>query len=384
MKKDMLDKIVLFPYYLFLKLRNSLYNSGKLHSQGAAVPTICVGNITAGGTGKTPHTEMILRMLLESYEWGNKNIAVLSRGYMRESKGFQQVPVNGSALMFGDEPVQIKKRFPQVTVAVDADRIEGCDYLCHPEKLQEQRQGPDSCWDKDFPPADLIVLDDAYQHRPLKASMNIVLVDYNRPVFNDSLIPLGTLRDLPERIYDADIIIITKCPCEMDNWQRTEYASSIGFRDYKVSTCMGTSPAGKKQLIFFTKIDYGEFVPIYENSNPRYRFAKRLILFSGIAVDTPLHDYLSDKYKIVRKFSFSDHHKYSWQDFDKIVKAVQYAPTAAVVTTEKDAQRILDYNSLSQDIQERMFMVPISVDFLDSVEREIFRKRLLGVGQTVR
>ena len=101
-------------------------------------------------------------------------------------------------------------------------------------------------------------------------------------------------------------------------------------------------------------------------------------------MDTPLHDYLSDKYKIVRKFSFSDHHKYSWQDFDKIVKAVQYAPTAAVVTTEKDAQRILDYNSLSQDIQERMFMVPISVDFLDSAEREIFRKRLLGVGQTVR
>ena len=187
----MLDKVLLFPYYAFLKLRNGLYNSGKLRSQGARVPTVCVGNITAGGTGKTPHTEMILRMLLESYEWGNKNIAVLSRGYLRESKGFQQVPVNGSALMFGDEPVQIKKRFPQVTVAVDADRIEGCDYLCRPEKLKEQPQGPDSCWDKEFPPADLIVLDDAYQHRRLKASMNIVLVDYNRPLFADSLLPLG-------------------------------------------------------------------------------------------------------------------------------------------------------------------------------------------------
>lgn len=376
--------MLLFPYYATLKVRNALYDKGVKKSQRAEVPTICVGNVTAGGTGKTPHTEMIIRMLLESYEWGNKNIAVLSRGYQRESKGFQQVPVDGSAIMFGDEPIQIKKRFPQITVAVDNDRIEGCDYLCHPEKLREQPQGPESCWDKDFPPADLIILDDAFQYRRLKASLNVVLVDYNRPVTRDHLLPMGSLRDIPERMYDSDVVIVTKCPYTMDKWERTAYADELGYHDYRSSTGMAVAPNGKPQLLLFSAIEYGEFVPIFEESDTRFRFSKRLILFSGIALDSPLHSYLSDKYKIIRKFSFPDHHKYTWSDFDKIRKAVQQFPTAAIATTEKDTQRVLDYNGLGVDIRQRMFMIPIKVDFMDSAEREIFRKRLLGVGQTIR
>ena len=201
----MIDKILLFPYYAILKLRNSLYDKGIRKIHRAEVPTICVGNIAAGGTGKTPHTEMILRELLSSSKWRGKSIAVLSRGYRRESKGFQQVKENGSATMFGDEPMQIKKNFPEVTVAVDKNRIEGCRFLTHPEELKSSRSGR-RCWEKDMPAADIIVLDDAFQYRKLRADLNIVLVDYNHPLHKDHLIPLGRLRDLPERIEDADII----------------------------------------------------------------------------------------------------------------------------------------------------------------------------------
>ena len=127
----MIDKILLFPYWLTLKIRHFLYDSGikKIHTP--QVPTICVGNVTVGGTGKTPHTEMILRTLTQDPDWGSKNIAVLSRGYKRRTKGFQQVVADGTAKEYGDEPLQIKKKFPFLTVAVDKSRAEGCDFLCN-------------------------------------------------------------------------------------------------------------------------------------------------------------------------------------------------------------------------------------------------------------
>ena len=197
----MLDKILLFPYYLALKLRNRRYGrlGAKLHY--AEKPTLCVGNVTAGGTGKTPHVEMILRLLQESPEWGDKQLAVLSRGYKRESTGFQQVVTTGGAATFGDEPLQIKKKFPGAVVAVDKNRVEGCDLLAHPEKLKT-RKWAKKCWNREFPAADYIVLDDAFQYRKLKTNKTIVLVNWNRPVFKDMLLPLGRLRDLPERIYE--------------------------------------------------------------------------------------------------------------------------------------------------------------------------------------
>ena len=132
----MINQTLLFPYWLALKIRHFMFDSGLRKVKSADVPTICVGNVTVGGTGKTPHTEMILRTLLESAEWGGKNLAVLSRGYGRKTKGFQQVTVDGTAKEYGDEPMQIKGKFPYLTIAVDKSRIEGCDFLCHPEKLQ--------------------------------------------------------------------------------------------------------------------------------------------------------------------------------------------------------------------------------------------------------
>ena len=141
-------------YRIVLSIRNARYKNGR-QSTPAEVPTICVGNITVGGTGKTPHSEMILRELLLSERWGMSNIALLSRGYKRRSKGFQQVPFDGSASLYGDEPVQVKRKFPAVTVAVDKDRIEGCDVLVHPEKAA----GLKKCAHPEFQPADLVLLD---------------------------------------------------------------------------------------------------------------------------------------------------------------------------------------------------------------------------------
>ena len=371
-----LDKILLFPYWAVLKLRDRRYKGGK-RSKGAEVPTICVGNITAGGTGKTPHTEMILRMLLQSDMWGMSNIAVLSRGYKRESSGFQQVTREGSSVMFGDEPLQIKKKFPGVTVAVDKNRIEGCDLLCHPEKMTGKRGR--KCWNPHFPAADIIVLDDAFQYRKLQADLNIVLVDYNRPLCKDHLIPIGRLRDLPERIEEADIVIATKCPAEMDNWSRTSFAYTLGMKDYSTSTCEGVYPDGKKQILLFTTIQYEQSQPVYENSDPRYIYSKKLILFTGIAKDTPLKNYLSDFYKIVKSFRFPDHHKYSWADFQKIRSAMNSNPTAAIATTEKDAQRVLDFNGMPEEIRRRMFMIPIKVDFLTDFERDLFRDAIVNI-----
>lgn len=368
-------------YRLVLKTRHWLYDTGKKKSFSAEVPTICVGNITAGGTGKTPHTEMILRQLLQSDEWGMKNIAVLSRGYKRESKGFQQVTADGSAIMFGDEPLQIKKNFPSVTVAVDKDRIEGCRFLCHPETMQTDKAAK-LCWNKSFPAADVIILDDAFQYRKLKADMNILLVDFNRPVCKDRLLPFGGLRDLPSRLNAADVIIVTKCPYLLEDDERKEWAESLGVRDYSASTFAGKTKDGRPVSVLFSCVEYCEPKPLFDISNPRYVYAQKMILFSGIAKDAPLVHYLSDKYKIVSRFKFSDHHKYNWSDMHRILNATKQFPTAAVATTEKDSQRVLDYNGMPDRIRERLLVVPIRVKFLSEEENTVFARILAGVRKT--
>ncbi|MDT3356277.1 MAG: tetraacyldisaccharide 4'-kinase [Bacteroidota bacterium] len=373
----MLDKVLLFPYYLTLKLRHGLYNCGLKKVHTCNVPTICVGNITVGGTGKTPHTEMVLRTLLASEEWGMKNIAVLSRGYKRRSKGFQQVTRDGSAKLFGDEPLQIKKKFPAVTVAVDRDRVEGCSFLTDPEKLKTSRKAR-KCIDKEVPQADVIVLDDAFQYRALKAKYNIVLIDYNRPIYDDSLMPFGRLRDLPERIYEADMIIVTKCPAFMENWERTEWLKPLGITNFNPDTCVGTDARGKQVTVVFTSITYSQLEKIYDEGDPRYIYSKKAILFTGIAKDTPLRRFLSDSYKIVRHFRYGDHHKFSNSDIRSIRSAAEDCPTAVVITTEKDSQRVLDNKKVPGMLRERMFRIPIEVFFLSDNEKAVFETTLLN------
>lgn len=374
----MIDKILLFPYYLVLKLRHAMYDHGfLLKSCKASVPTVSVGNIAVGGTGKTPHTELILRILQNSDDWAYSNIAVLSRGYKRRSRGFQQVTASGSAAMFGDEPLQIKKNFPAVTVAVDKDRVEGCGFLSDPSSLSSSRRAR-HCQNKDFPAAKLIVLDDAFQYRALRPTLNIVLSDYRHPLRKDALLPLGRLRDLPSRITAADIVIVTKCPNYMEDNDRVEAVKGLGLRSYDPQTCEASTGKGRIIKVFFTNIGYIPPRAIYDSANQRYAYSQKLILFSGIADDTPLRMYLSDSYKIVRSISFPDHHNFSKADIRAIEAAVKANPTAALVTTEKDAQRVVDCKYISDRLKERMFFVPIEARFSTEREEQLFTTALLS------
>lgn len=357
---------------------------------GAEVPTVCVGNVTAGGTGKTPFTELTLRLLQDSPRWGMSNLAMLSRGYKRRSRGFQQVMRDSSAAFAGDEPLQIKKKFPAVTVAVDKNRVEGCDFLTHPEKLavgsfkagkaMGMKRAPvrsaRGCKDKDFPAANVIVLDDALQFRRLHATFNIVLVDYNRPVFQDKLLPFGRLRDLPSRLWDADMIVVTKCPRDMDGWEKTTFASKLRIKDFKPAECTGTGPDGKSVTLLFSYTDYLPLEPVFPETDPRYSYSKSVVLFTGIADDSPVKARLSDDYKIVHSISFPDHHRFTKGDLSMLSAAVRRFPISTLVTTEKDAQRLLDCPSVPAEVKERVFMLPVETAFESERELEIYRTAL--------
>jgi tetraacyldisaccharide 4'-kinase len=302
---------------------------------------------------------MILRILQDSDRWGNSNLAVLSRGYKRRSKGFQQVITGNTAAFGGDEPVQIKRKFPAVTVAVDKNRVEGCDYLVHPEKLQSGDRRIRRIVNREFPAADIIVLDDAFQYKKLHASLNILLVNYRRPVFEDRLLPFGWLRDLPSRMADADVVIVSKSPHELDPGESQEWREKLRLDE--------------NRPLFFTTTDYDVPAAVFpEDADPRYNYSKTVILFSGIADDTPLRAHLSDTYRIVEVLKFPDHHAYGRADIRRIAAAVRRYPTAALLTTEKDAGRVLDCKNVPQEIRRRLFAVPVRASFVEESDRIAF------------
>lgn len=325
-------------YGLVLRIRHLLYDKGWKKSFPAAVPTICVGNITVGGTGKTPHVELLLRLLLAA----GKQPAVLSRGYKRKLKGFQLLPADSSAALYGDEPVQIAHKFPEVPVAVDKDRVHGC----------EQLASKASC----------IVLDDAFQYRRLQATLNVVLVDFHRPIFKDRLLPWGRLRDLPGRLKAAQVVIVTKCPAELSDQERAQWRKNL-----KLSS---------EQSLFFTTLRYGTPLPVFPDADKHYLYAKQCTVFTGIANDTPLRNYLSDTYKIGQHLQFPDHHAYTRADIRRIAGAVKASATSCVFTTEKDAQRLRDCKNVPQSIRERLFYIPVEAAFLTPEEQEAFCRLL--------
>lgn len=332
-------------YRIILWLRHLCYDKGLRKVRLSPVPSVCVGNVTVGGTGKTPHAEMILRKLLGSAAWAHSGIAVLSRGYKRRSKGFQVVDPEGTASFYGDEPLQIARKFPSVKVAVDRNRVQGAARLAGAG-------------------TSVLVLDDAFQYRALKATLNVVLVDYNRPVFRDRLMPWGRLRDFPSRLQKADVVLVTKCPPYLDGQVREQWRAKLGL-----------SP---ERQLFFTTIGYGAPEPVFPEADARYTYAQRVILVSGIANDAPLRSYLSDTYKIALRLSFPDHHRYGAADVKAIAAAVGAQPTACVVTTEKDAQRLREAPVVPQALRERLFYLPIQAQFLTPEEDEAFTDTLLS------
>lgn len=328
-------------YRLVLALRNLAYDKGWKKTHSAKVPTICVGNITVGGTGKTPHTEMILRKLQEN---GRSNLAVLSRGYKRSSSGFQAAGPEATARLVGDEPLQMARKFPSVKVAVDKNRIQGC------EKLSD---------------ASLIILDDAFQYRKLQPTLSILLVDYNRPVFEDRLLPWGNLRDLPSQIRRAQIVIVTKCPAELDEVERDEWRK-----------CLKLS---QEQQLYFTTIEYCPAQAVFPEADQHYLYSQRLVLVSGIANNAPLRQYLSDTYKIVERLEFPDHHRFTAGDIRSIGSAVKANPTACLMTTEKDAQRLQDCKNVPENVRQRLFYTPIQAQFLSEEEDAAFTQAVLAL-----
>ena len=361
-KRDLLRTLAdaLNPYSWVMAARNRAFDAGVLKSREFDVPTICVGNITVGGTGKTPHIEYIARLLKTSYA-----IAVLSRGYGRKSKGYIKAGRETTMEQIGDEPFQIKEKFADIDVAVCEKRAEGIDRLVTENKALQA-----------------VLLDDAFQHRALKPTLSIVLIDHNRPTFKDHLLPIGRLRDLPERVGKADVIIITKCPYDMNSWQKCTWADNLGLKNFNAKECYGITPNGKKQYIFFTSIAYDTPEPLFPEGDPRYIHSKRMLLFSGIANDTPLARWLSGDYNIVKRFRFSDHHQFSKGNIASISSAALANSTAVVMTTEKDAQRIRDCKRLSYDMKMRMFYLPIKTTFVTEEEESTFisvvKKSLTG------
>jgi tetraacyldisaccharide 4'-kinase len=232
---------------------------------------------------------------------------------------------------------------------------------------------------RDFPAAQLIVLDDAFQYRRLRCTLDIVLVDYNRPVHKDALLPLGRLRDLPGRLYDADVVIVSKCPPYMEEADKVAFAKTLKFKSFDPVTCVAEASRGRRVTLLFSSIRYEQRQPVFESTDPHYLYAQQTLLFSGIANDAPLVNYLSDKHNVVWHHSFPDHHKYTRGDISTILAAVKKHPTASVVTTEKDAQRVLDYKEMPSKLAERTFMVPISVDFITDEEKLIFKNIITGI-----
>ena len=340
-------------YKTFLKLRHRAYDKGRKKSSSSAIPSVCIGNVTVGGTGKTPHAEMLLRLL------ENKDgVCVLSRGYGRRTKGFLKVnPAEGNSKTFGDEPLQIARKFPERVVAVDADRIKGC------EKLKELGQK-------------IVLLDDAFQHRRLKANLNIVLVNYSRPVFEDRLLPLGRLRDLPERIFKADMIIVSKCPEDITDQEKSAFAQRLHLKDYSGAECSAINPEGQKQSLLFSTIEYLPSQMVFPEGDHRYTYSHKVMYMSGIAHDRRLQDHLRGQYDIVKCFEFGDHHDFTRSELASIEKDLRRTKACPLVTTEKDAQRLLSLPFVSDYLKERTFMVPIQARLTSPQEEKLLLRRL--------
>lgn len=329
---------LLYGFIVFI--RNKLYDYKILRSHSFEKPVISVGNITVGGTGKTPHIEYIANLLKDEFQ-----VACLSRGYKRTSKGFQLAGDESSAESIGDEPLQIQRKFPEVQVAVDADRVAGI------RKLLEKRPGLDA-----------ILLDDAYQHRKVYAPLSILLIDYNRPIDKDFMLPFGDLREQNYEKRRANIIIISKAPKDLQPIDRRILLTDLKPYPY--------------QSVFFTYMDYG--MPhslFYEEGSMLDTFLetdindKEIILLTGIANSTPLANYLQETYtKNIRQLKYPDHYRYEDKDIKKIETIFNQSTKSEkiIITTEKDAMRLQKFTNIATPLKKAIFYIPIEVKFLNN------------------
>lgn len=325
-----------FLYGLGVRLRNQLFDWGLLSSEQYPVPVISVGNLNVGGTGKTPHTEYIISLLKNQYR-----IAVLSRGYKRRTSGFILADENSTSREIGDEPYQMKNKFPDITVAVDANRRRGIRQLLT-LPIEERPE--------------VIVLDDAFQHRYVTPSLSLVLTDYHRLFYYDKLMPAGRLREPINGICRADIVIVSKCEEDM---------KPIEFRIIEENMKLKAH-----QQLFFTRVKYGEPQAVFPETEglPAQNSINKedsLLVISGIASPTPFIEKVETISQNTEIAIFQDHHIFSKSDFKKLDSMYEKLETSRkfILVTEKDAARLKNNPLVPDKWKKVLYYLPITIDF---------------------
>lgn len=332
------------PYHLLLNIRNKAYDWGIFKSEQSAIPSIVVGNLTLGGTGKTPHIEYFIRLYQKQYQ-----IATLSRGYKRKTTGYHLATAESTAADIGDEPYQLKQKFPEITVAVGEKRVAAIQQLA-----------------KDRPETQLVLLDDAFQHRALKADVYLLLTDYHRLFTRDALVPAGRLREPKSGYRRADVIIVTKCPTTLSTSEKQNIIQEI--------------QPFPKQKILFSYLKYGN---PYAFTRKRNIFVWKqemdVLLLCGIANPNPLTNYLEQKVTTVYPCFFPDHHTFSKKDLETITQQFQQISNQqkVIITTEKDAARLQKHQQYFNKQQLPIYCLPIEVVFLE--EEEVNLKSFLNL-----
>ena len=334
-------------YGLGVGFRNMLFEMGILKSRSFDIPVISVGNITVGGTGKTPHVEYLIRLLKDLCK-----VAVLSRGYKRKSHGFVLADENTTVRDIGDEPFQMKTKFPDIIVAVDSKRTRGITQL--------------TSGDQDKP--DVILLDDAFQHRYVKPGINIMLVDYHRLIIYDKLLPSGRLREPVKSKDRADIVIITKCPTDMKPMEYRVITKAMSLYPY--------------QQLFYSTHEYEALRPAFQNnqSHPSIQSIQshHVLLLSGIASPEQMLIDLQTRAKQITPLSFSDHHDFSNKDILHINEVFAGLPSPKIIiTTEKDETRLLNAKGLSDEVKRNLYVLPVRIKFMLDQE-EMFNKSIIN------
>jgi tetraacyldisaccharide 4'-kinase len=317
-------RYLLFPFSLLyggiIWLRNFLYNKNILKSTPFNFPIVCVGNLAVGGTGKTPMVEYLIRLLQPKY-----HMATLSRGYKRKTTGFAIADEATTALEIGDEPMQFHQKYPGVTVAVGEERLVAIPQLLHSR-----------------PQTGVIILDDAFQHRQVKAGLNILLTEYRNLYTRDLMMPAGDLRDVRSSSKRADIIVVTKCPGSITEKERNELIKEI-------------NPSAS-QSVYFTEIIYAQPYHLFSKQPMNFTAGTEILLICGIANPRPLKDFLAKQVHTYEMLRYADHHIFSISDLEDIKK--QFAAVAAadkmILTTEKDAVRL-------QKFEKEIAHLPIGV-----------------------
>lgn len=316
-------------------VRNRLYDCGILGSRSFDLPVVCIGNITVGGTGKTPHVIWLADRLSSLVR-----VAVLSRGYLRKSRGFREVAPGDTTADAGDEPLLMARSLPRVRVFVDRDRVHGIKKIMAEE-----------------PSTGAVILDDGFQHRAVKAGMNILLTDWNRLMTRDRLLPLGQLRESLRGMRRADVIIVTKVPHEATAEDMDAVKRELN--------------AGVRQNIYFTTLAYGAPVPLFTDTPPQKVTADSSVLMvTGIANPAAMASYLSSLCKRVTPLSFPDHHRYTESDIAKIRSAYEAmeGERKIVITTAKDAVRLKEIANIAVHLAEVTHVLPVNVQFVENEE----------------